>query len=384
MIFEKLKKEILNICDIDPVFIYIGIGTAMGQLTSENVLENCNYHQFPPFLQHIKNVVPNVRLFVMLIDPRQEDPLYMVNDYHLLNDEREKDHYISHDVKIQVFVLRENVYTDTDVHINNDNHIIKHINITNQLRDLNNFSIEHNASLLYHDFTGRRVAEIAEYFDNEYKEQLDQIVYGLSAREDHGCYFDLTLCTSYFPIRLDYNNVNGNVRPIIKMFNYFYYMLNNKINKIQEEIHKYDNNMNNMDMDIKDICELQKKKILTDNIYRFKNNNMSMLRQIGKFIQEDAEKEGTCIANNENNERCKDYYFIFNCISNPEQRKLYLELFEKNEYKLLYQLIFDYCANQLKPVVQLKELDITCEELLTFITLDKDPYKWNNSISQFI
>ena len=380
MIFEKLKREIVNINDNDPVFIYIGIGTAIGQLTAENVLENCNYHQFPPFLQHIKNVLPNVRLFVMLIDPRQEDPPYMVNDYHLLNEKDDKDHYISQDTRLQVFVLRENVYTDTDIHINND----KHINITNHLRDLNNFSIEHNASLLYHDFTGRRLAEIAEYFDDEYKERLDQIVYGLSAREDHGCYFDLTICTSYFPIRLDYNDKG---RPIIKMFNYFYYMLNNKINKIQEDIHKYDNNMSIMDMNIKDVCELQKKQILTDNIYRFKNNNMSMLRQIGKFIQEDAEKEGICIANNANNannERCKDYYFIFNCISNSEQRKLYLELFEKNEYKLLYQLIFEYCANQLKPIVQLKELDITCEELLTFITLDKDPYKWNNTISQFI
>ena len=57
--------------------------------------------------------------------------------------------------------MRKSVYTDPYEAKEN------YINITDQLRHLNNFAINNNITTLYHDFSGRRNALLAEYFDKE-------------------------------------------------------------------------------------------------------------------------------------------------------------------------------------------------------------------------
>jgi hypothetical protein len=60
-------------------------------------------------------------------------------------------------------------------------------------------------------------------------------------------------------------------------------------------------------------------------------------------------------------------------------REMFTDLLKEKEYDLLYELLFNYTATQLDIVVKMKEIDMSGEELLTFITLDEDPYKWYNN-----
>ena len=70
----------------DPKMIYMGIGTFAGMLTDVNgvaVLEPKNYHQFPPTIQDIFMKYRDMHLFIILIDPSQEKPIYMSTDQEL-------------------------------------------------------------------------------------------------------------------------------------------------------------------------------------------------------------------------------------------------------------------------------------------------------------
>ena len=111
-----------NIPKREPVLIYIGIGTFAGLLSFKNddegnpthisFLEEKNYHQYPPFIRHLKQTVPNLHLYIILIDPMQENPLYLLGDREYTHDEfyeESPDKYTSFDGMIQINVLRRGV-----------------------------------------------------------------------------------------------------------------------------------------------------------------------------------------------------------------------------------------------------------------------------------
>ena len=123
MNLNNLKNEIIQLPPNQPVFIYVGVGTAAGLVNAEGILEPPNYHQFPPFLQDLRNRIPNLNLFIVLIDPNQENPPYMVRDFPLV--EIRPDEYQNanananaNEGSLHVQVFRQNVYTDTDLQNN--------------------------------------------------------------------------------------------------------------------------------------------------------------------------------------------------------------------------------------------------------------------------
>ena len=374
MNLNNLKNEIISIRNDEPVFIYVGVGTAKGIINGEGILEPTNYHQFPPFLQDLRNRIENLNLFLVLIDPRQENPPYLLRDYPAL-EEVEPDHYANavgaNAVKtLQVFVIRESVYTDID-----DEPGYPAINITETLRDLNAFAIEKRASLLYHDFSGRRTATLAEYFQHDIlNEHLDQIVYGLSAREDHGCYFDLAQLTSYYPIRQvfpEIDEVGANAlanRPIIKMFNYYKFFANNSFHLMQEERSKYTGEMQH-------IIDAQKLQIINDVIHTFKNSQIALLRQLQHIIIGVAEPPKMY-----DSDQLAPLPSSFPRALNH----IYLELMEKKEYQLAKDILEDFCAHQLDIFARLKQLDLSGQEILQFITANDDPYRWLNNVKFFV
>jgi hypothetical protein len=63
---------------------------------------------------------------------------------------------------------------------------------------------------------------------------------------------------------------------------------------------------------------------------------------------------------------------------------MFLELYKEKEYSLLYELLFNYTASELDILAQLKNLVMSGDELLTFITLDEDPYKWYNTLNSLL
>ena len=334
---NDLKNEIADIPAEEPVFIYVGVGTAASR----------------------KEHLPNLHLFLVLIDPLQENPPYVVTDYKLQgnNDTHYKSEFI------QTFVYRERVYTDPDLNEAD-------LNITPMLRDLNTFAKEKQISLLYHDFTGRQTALVAEYFDFENKEYLDQIIYGMSAREDHGCFFDLTEPNAYFPYKLVYPE---NSRPIVKMFNYYKYCVNQTYDKSAIELQTYPKEMHALAAE-------QKQQIIRTIHTQFKTTNLSALRQVRKLLLEEQQAEQQQA---EQQAKQLQANYIFNDL--PKfYREMFKDLFKEHEYDLLYEMVFNYSASELEKLAQLKELALSGEDLLTFITLDEDPYKWYNTMNQMI
>ena len=359
---NDLKNEIADIPAEEPVFIYVGVGTAASR---KEHLPLEHYHQFPPFMQDLHNKIPNLHLFLVLIDPLQENPPYVVTDYKLQGNDT---HYKSE--FIQTFVYRERVYTDPDLNEAD-------LNITPMLRDLNTFAKEKQVSLLYHDFTGRQTALVAEYFDFENKEYLDQIIYGMSAREDHGCFFDLTEPNAYFPYKLVYAE---NSRPIVKMFNYYKYCVNQTYDKSAIELHTYPKEMHALAAE-------QKQQIIRTIHTQFKTTNLSALRQVRKILLEEQAQAEQAQAEQDQAQHIEEGNHMANYIFNdlPKfYREMFKDLFKEHEYDLLYEMVFNYSASELEKLAQLKELALSGEDLLTFITLDEDPYKWYNTMNKMI
>ena len=180
----ELSKIILDIKNnyngIKKQVIYLGVGTAAGYREPDGTLLEKNYHQYPPFIQNLKNSLQDVELSIILIDPCQEDPPYMVKDKGLSVKDKGlsvkdkglsiKDNslfcnnntFISPDQSLTVYTWREDVRTEPYEDV-------RGIDITSHLRELNKFAIDSDSLFIYHNFTGKNNRILAEFFDEELK-----------------------------------------------------------------------------------------------------------------------------------------------------------------------------------------------------------------------
>jgi hypothetical protein len=170
-------------------------------------------------------------------------------------------------------------------------------------------------------------------------------------------------------MRLD--QMDNNSRPIVKMYNYYKYTVNQTYLLSDLELQMYPSKMRHL-------AEIQKKQIA--EIYRtqFKMIYLAILRQVKKYMIDalaGAEQAG---AQQESPDLVAKYLFYD---LNKFYKEMFTDLFKEKEYKLLYELVFNYTASELDVLAKIKEMDMTGEELLTFITLDEDPYKWYNAIN---
>lgn len=324
--------------------IYFGVGTAAGLREPDGTLLPKNYHQYPPFLQDLKNTIPDLQLHIILIDPRQEDPPYMVQHNNL------------QDNSITIYTLRTDVYSEPYKEYNHDNGQ----DITSLLRDLNEYVMQNNIAFLYHDFTGKNNKLLAEFFDEELGEHLDHVIYGLSLREDHGCYFDLTEPCSYHPY---YLTATGQ----LKFYNLYYYTINNKIHLLQPDIvGKYiasnNNNQHIIAAHNRQIQEIIRKEVL--------NVILQALRVVFRLITEELQPE----------EADKDLTFIY---FPPNKRLICLALYKEKNYTELYTYLLTEFGKKIDVFANLKGLDLTGREILEFITLDDDPFMWYNNVRHF-
>ena len=388
-IINTIIEKISNIPLKDPVFIYTGVGAA-GYPEHNGILELENYHQYPPFLQNLKNTIPNLHLFIILIDPYQENPPYMVNDKNLIVEPNEIEPnviepneiepneiepneiepnviepnsnlecYSNNRNNLTVYVMRKCVYTDPYEEKPD------FINITKQLEELNSFAINNNITTLYHDFTGRKNALLAEYFDNELNDDLDHIVYGLSAREDHGCRFDLTGISSYFPFRVDFQPfINNNKRVIIRLFNIFRFMTMDTIEeKLEIEMKNYPPYMLSM-------IEKQKEQVINAIKTELRNEIFANLRVILRLVKGE-----------ETYEEIKFVYF-FNNLPEYEKTKA-LTMYHEKKFKNLLDYLMNYYGKKIDTVSKIKALDVSGREILEFIVNGSNPYDWYKSLDNF-
>ena len=347
-IIEEIKKERNHI-------VYIGVGTLAGLKEADGSLLPKNYHQYPPFIQNLKNSYADMSLSILLIDPYQECPPYIVQDKGLVLkeildnnfiDNSSNDVYSLPDQSITVYTFRQDVYTDPYQTYNNN-----YLNITTHLRDLNAYAIANDVLFIYHDFTGRNNRLLAEFFDEEIKEHLDHIIYGLGLREDVGCYFDLTDMCSQHPF---YRTPQGTLR----LFNVYNYIINDKLSLM----------LNTSMFNNTDIVNSHTKKLLLLIKQELNNSILQTLRTVFRmFIGEEV--NGFDIDRN-----------YISC----EKYSYYVNLYRDKKYSELYNVLLTDYGKKLDVVACINNLDLTGREILEFITLGDDPFKWHDNVTHFL
>lgn len=360
-IINDIKKNII-LTDLN--CIYIGVGTFAGLKEPNGSLSEKNYHQYPPFLQNLINSIGNLNLYIILIDPQQENPPYMVIDKGFIINNN-NNIFKSQDERVTLYTLRENVYTEPydDVH---------GLDMTPHLRDINKFVIENNITFVYNDFTGRDNRILAEYFDEDIGEHLDHIIYGLGLREYYGCYVDLTDQCLYHPYYIDEHGV-------LKLFNIYYYIVNNRLSCFHPDIKmKYmsananamanadaiANNSNNMfNKHIDKFGDLVK--------YELANEILQTLRVAVRL------KRGQHITEYDSK--------IIEFSSFPyKKRDICLEFYRSQSFHELFEYLLDEYGHKLNVFSFFKKLDISGREILELITIDEDPFKWYNNVKHFV
>lgn len=371
-------KSTLDGLNNEPCMIYVGVGTYAGLMTEKNgirFLEDKNYHQFPPTIQQIFMENRDMHLFIILIDPAQENPIYMATDKELKNklfdgnewaciEENDFEMYVNN--RITVYPFRKAVYTQP----NNYQYDEKYIDITQDLLYLNRLCIEHDLTFVYHDFSGiDSFKSIENYFYDFIKDDLDHIIYGFGNGFISGCYFDLTEPRSFLATITEIEN-----RKIIKAFN---------IKKMMNEYNKLKSNtsitefmtlyVDKFGIQNAEIIYGQIENMINEFKYNFKNYTIYILRILKDFNNISKKKDDI------------KYYIrylssnIINSISNMiEQNEPYI--FDKT-----IKLISEYYDIELK--LCLLNTDYKRYqpiEILHMITSNENKYKWFDEFSSII
>ena len=259
-----------------PVLIYYGVGTAAGLRNAEGILELENYHQFPPFLQDLKNQIPTLKIHLVLMDPQQERPIYMKEPMNLT--EITEDLYA--DERVTVYVLRKDVLCTDEPGV---------LNIKHDLACMNCYAMENNLSIIYHNFTGRSNETIAELFDQDLNEHLDHIVYGLGNRQDLGCYFNLN------EMRLPYRLISpAGRRPMVTFFNIYEFIITKDYTRLLQAAKQYDKALIQTQMaQIKDHILTEFRNHLFHNMRMVKTNEVSCytIKVLPQSVQEALQDE---------------------------------------------------------------------------------------------
>lgn len=360
-----------------PIMIYLGVGTFAGLMTNQDgvtFLEDKNYHQFPPCVQKIFSENSKTHLFIILIDPSQENPIYMSTDRQLnqrlfnsdwihINDTVEV--YINN--RISVYPFRKAVKTKINNHHSDDSIV----DITDNLFQLNRISIENDITLLYHDFTGQDTPKLLEkYFDNQIRNNLDHIIYGIGGGYINGCYYDFTSKEAFFATTIEYES-----RPVIKVFSIIEKL--NKFNFLKEtgnnirfedfigfEIEKY--GIHNVETIMSQISNLKE-----DFKFKFKNYIIYILR-IVKDYKHDEKKDSIL-----------DLNYYLNRIDTDKKIKSLIEFKDSNLFEKTIEIFAEMFKNEIKIMtVGTRYEEFNCCELIQMVTANNDKYKWFDTFNQ--
>jgi sRNA-binding regulator protein Hfq len=348
-----------------PALIYIGVGTRAGLIRYEDgILEDKNYHQFPPFLQNLENVVPNLQMYLILIDPIQENPPYLVHDKGFQPVMNMPNSYIKaaggykglqiNKNKTTVHVLRESVHTEPyETYTASPS-----TDITRVLRDLNTFAKNHSVTTLYHDFTGKANHVLAEFFDPEIGGQhLDHIIYGFCGRAEQGCYIDLSVPEASFPFYIENNHMS---RPMLKFFNIYQFIELDSLHTINScERIKYNSS---------DLINRQQEQVVENMLLQLRNQQLAVLRFLVQILA--GEEKITEFAN-------------FNFLPKLLQKSA-LEYYHARDFRALYDYILTCFSKPINVAAKIRQLDLNGREILECIIADKkNIYDWFKNASLF-
>jgi hypothetical protein len=376
-----------------PSIIYMGVGTCAGLSYTDNNnirrLELQDYHQFPPTLQNIYNTHKNLKLYIVLIDPLQEDPILMSTDDKLttkLFPLQQWRHNIYNETievynidRITVYPFRYNVYTEINKEGYQNSKETKSINITHHLYSLHNFCIENNVTFVYHDFSGADTfINLEIYFNDNIKNNLDHIIYGFGNGNISGCYYDFTLRDAQLVYYMENSFKN---RHMIRVFNinfniYKYIELkkDNTYNKLTFNdylTHVFDN----FEIDNIDIISSQIENKLKIFTYDFKNFVLYVLRIIKDY-------NDAIISNDFTNARDYSWFKDNYCLAKikKELKKKILELYSSNN-RNIFNIVLDLFASYYN--IEFTIIIDNCNyknmspyDLMLYVTSDHNKYNW--------
>ena len=355
-IIDLIHKNIKQTPSQVPHIIYFSIGSAAGLRDDNGLVENKNYHQYPPFLQQLQEEINSAHIYIILIDPMLENPPYLVTDHSKGLDfiQENVDYYTARSVNqniFHVFSMRENVY------INGQYFYDGYHNITQELFKLNDMCMKESILMIYNDFTGRDNKYVAEFFDEQVSTHLDHIIYGIGARKEFGCYIDLMSIESQFIFKNTIRN-----RSMIKVFNIFNYLFGgNSIYNVDSIVQEY--GIENVDK-----ISSQISCVIEQYINEFKGKSLAVLKEIYRLIH-----------NNDLNE-CE---YIIETV-NYKYREHVKQLIHKKSYYDLQEFMFNIYARDLDIICKLKNDKLNGCELLKIITSSQDPYQWYNELRFYL
>ena len=343
----------------NPIVIYTGVGVAAHGAAP---VEPQHYHQYPPFLQKIKNEVRDSTIFLVLIDPFLEPVPVVVRDFNLVLDSPFVEVYVDKTHSLYVYCVRQWVYTDVDTPVTQDGAQ----NITATLRDLNAFAQAQQITTLYHDFSGRRNNLLAELFDVELAEHLDTIIYGFMLRADLGCYVDLLSELACFPYLL----VGRHLRKQVQFLNIYKFVETNTMAHCTLETQQ------------KNVVQQWRTEFIRQSLAIFRLIlRLRQLAEQGPAEQGPAEQGPAEQGPAEQGPGGHvDVFFQHLPYATQERCK---HLIQNQMYDELYDLMFTYFSQHLERYTRLNEMDLTGRELLTFILKGTKPYDWTNNFLEF-
>ena len=341
--FECVKKAIGGVEYIYPVMVYIAVGSA------NNALQ-----QFPPFLQELIAINKTMRLIIVSIDSLHEFPPLAFTNINNLGK------------RVEIFVYKCNVCVISDKHREKNEciHPNKDVHIYSQLHDMNEYTLSVGGSLLFNMYSGANISLLAETFDSEYINNLDQIVYGIGGRINHGCFFDMHTDLAYFATRIDnvtiLHSSEGVIkRPLIKMFNYYKHILNKTIGSDAER-----RDISSYPRPSLKYINAQINNIVVSLWDDFKNTHLFMLRQIYNKLHSPV-----CMASLEE-------INLYGGNLPLEELNEYNKLVKEKQYDLLYSLVYSKCEEVIDTILKIKKKDLDGSNLMSFIVGIDNPYEW--------
>lgn len=361
--------------------IYVSIGCSAPSAFQNNTtgvwsMDQKNNQQYPQFLKSLKEILPFSPLHIILIDPALEDPPFITWDMSKNNKKcsdiwEEKITYSNHKISyyidnlsnISVYVLRKPVkyYPYT-------NHDDVSIDIDVFFQQLNCDSIKNNWFTVVNDFSGRIMAVIAMIHDEYLGDHINHVIYGIGARKDGGCNFDLTApeCNFVYDITDNYG---------IKVFNPFC-----ESNKIDNEMLESLRLLSTIDYfgekpkrdyeivmaQIGEFMKFKRRFILYDL--------MSLIRQFGMLTKDPERVDLKGIV-------------INNLYIKTKHKVNLLERFEQKKYSEILSICLDILKKEIGDhifVVYKEKTREIVEHTVLNMLLCNDPYKWYDYIKKLL
>jgi hypothetical protein len=171
--------------------------------------------------------------------------------------------YVDYENQIHLQVIRENV---THIAYSNMQYGNNGYDITSDLSRLIEICKSEYINMIYHDFSGRQLLPIYNFYESQIGKHSNHIVIGLGAQGDFGCYFDMTSQIATFAMK---PYISPDNRNFVNICSPRYYLKQNM--SIEHAYHDYpDCNIEVLFDQFTRICKDQFNELVSQVFYKLR------------------------------------------------------------------------------------------------------------------